>query len=325
MPFVNIQKMKIGSYVTVKVTDNFIENGKNLLLAYQEAKNLNPGGSNKSSTNRVTLLIPPGNYNLNSSPLSIDISYLDVIALESGQKNPSVLIVNGGVTVSSSDCRIIGIKSDSFAIGISNSNQYFENCAGGLNAFGGSGGTASGTFVNCVGGDNSFAGEGGLASGNFINCKGGIFAFGGGGVASGYFKDCEADHSSFGGFGGSASGTFLNCTCLGDYGFGGGGIAGGIFKNCTSSNYSFGGQGGLAGGSFYNCKGLNSSFGGSEETSNAVGFFENCFGLDYCFRGSAQVINCRASSFFPLSAPAESKALYVNCIDNNGNIINGEA
>lgn len=327
MPFVNIQKLKVGNYIIVKVTDNFIENGKNLLLAYQEAENLNPGGSAKSDSNRVALIIPPGNYNLGSSIFSIHANYIDVIALESGEKKPSVLISGTvGVTVSASNCKIIGIKSDIFQIGISSSNQYFENCEGGVNAFGGNGGTASGTFVNCVGGDYSFGGDGGIASGHFINCVGGEISFGGSGVASGHFEDCEADYSSFGGLGGIASGTFINCTCLSDFGFGGGGSAGGIFKNCNSGNYSFGGQGGTAAGSFSNCKGLNSSFGGSEETGNsgANGFFENCFGLIYCFIGSGQFVNCRASSFFPLLTPIEGKALYVNCIDQNGNIINGE-
>jgi hypothetical protein len=244
MSFVNIQKLKVGNYITVKVTDNFVENGKNLMLAYQEAENLNPGGSAKSSTNRVSVIIPPGNYNLGSLLFSIHANYVDVVTLESGQKEPSVLISSTvGVTVSASDCKIIGIKSDIFEIGVSNPNQYFENCEGGLSAFGGDGATASGTFINCVGGNNSFGGDGGIASGNFINCIGGILSFGGAGFATGYFKDCEGGNNSFG-------------------------------KNGTASG---------------------------------------------------KFINCKAPSFQLLTAPASGKALYINCIDANDNIIQGEA
>ena len=38
----------------------------------------------------------------------------------------------------------------------------FNNCTGGINSFGGGGGTVSGVFNNCTGGGGSFGGYGGV-------------------------------------------------------------------------------------------------------------------------------------------------------------------
>ncbi|MCK9592697.1 MAG: hypothetical protein M0Q91_11900 [Methanoregula sp.] len=94
----------------------------------------------------------------------------------------------------------------------------FTNCKGEDCAFGGSAGTASGTFTNCFSGDYSF-GDGGIASGTFNNCTGGVSAFGGYGIASGTFNNCTGEDCAFGGYGGTASGTFSYCTA-GVYSFG---------------------------------------------------------------------------------------------------------
>ena len=60
-------------------------------------------------------------------------------------------------------------------------------CTGGKSAFGGGGGTASGTFMNCIGGEQAFGGNGNTTGGFFWDCVGGDEdSFGPGGVA----KDC---------------------------------------------------------------------------------------------------------------------------------------
>ena len=75
----------------------------------------------------------------------------------------------------------------------------FNSCLGGDNSFGGSGGTASGTFTNCTGTDYSFGGGGGTASGTFNSCIGGDNSFGGGGsgTLSGFLYYCRLTSGTF--------------------------------------------------------------------------------------------------------------------------------
>jgi hypothetical protein len=94
----------------------------------------------------------------------------------------------------------------------------YEQVRGYRYAFGGLGGTASGTFIDCTGKRFAFGG-GGTASGTFIDCTGGLSAFGGGGTASGTFIDCTGKRFAFGSNAGSADG--------------------GVFRYCTGGESSF--------------------------------------------------------------------------------------
>ena len=156
---------------------------------------------------------------------------------------------------------------------------YADCLGGGLYAFGGPNGTASGTFNNCTGGDSAF---GGTASGTFNNCTGGDSAFGG--TASGTFNNCIGGEYAFGGRYGTASGTFNICIG-GDSAFGGFGTASGTFTNCTGGEYAFGGSNaGTASGTFNNCIGGDYAFGGFGSAEN--GKFFHCFGGYYSFTES---------------------------------------
>ncbi len=235
--------------------------GDDLASAYTAAKALTPGGSALSASNRATLIIMPGQYEL-SSELAIDAEFVDVVAAGEGS---CVRVTGNALNVSADDVVIRGIDVGSQELKITGDKplQVWEFCTGGDGSFGGDG-TASGTFTNCTGGSASFGGYGtasGTASGTFTNCTGGNLAFGGyGGTASGTFTNCTGGDGSFGGDG-TASGTFTNCTG-GDGSFGGDfGTASGTFTNCTGGDGSFGGDFGTASGTFTNCTGGVYSFG----------------------------------------------------------------
>jgi hypothetical protein len=213
----------------------------------------------------------------------------------------------------------------------------FRDCIGEQYCFGagiGFEGTASGTFINCTGGNRSW--EFCVCSGTFINCISGDESFKG--VASGFFQGCRAGNSSFGTSGGVASGTFIDCIGgISSFGSATGGEASGVFKSCSGGNGSFGGLemfsgSGTANGTFSECIGGDYSFGGEGGTANGV--FENCSSGNYSF-GSGEfssgtltgtLFNCRTSGeFIELSPPSSGKAIMVNCLDGNKDIIEAEA
>ena len=295
-----IAKLSPQSCIVVETTASATTNGINLLAAYAAAKALTPNGAALSATNRASVIIPPGVYDLGSgegyTPLTLDTEFVDLIGLTSDRKSQHIKgtppATNSGVIVQTADdvhvsnlyVKILtevesanwnDTDSAAYFPSTSLSNTVVDNCQ-----FDGQDGSNnegprlfsmrlyieySGTFNNCTGGDYSFGG-GGTASGTFNSCTGGADAFGGyEGTASGTFTNCTGGDFAFGGYGGTASGTFTNCTG-GGVAFGGGGTASGTFTNCTGGDYSFGGGGGTASGTFTNCTGGDYSFGGDGGT-----------------------------------------------------------
>ena len=53
----------------------------NLQAAYTAAKSLNPNGAAISTTNRATVVIPPGTYDAGTNTFTLDAEYVDLIAL----------------------------------------------------------------------------------------------------------------------------------------------------------------------------------------------------------------------------------------------------
>jgi hypothetical protein len=273
------------NYIFVAANGTDSQNATELQAAYVQAQSLSP-----LSTNRITVIAAPGEYNFNSN-LLMSTQFIDLVSLDG---NPSVLFNGtGGVEVSANDVFINGINSTVFSIGDNLGLLRVENCVGGENSFrsitnlngtfkdcvGGSGsfssnGSVTGTFINCTAGNLSF-GTSTTITGEFINCVGGNLSFGSDGIASGTFKDCKGGNYSFGS-NGTASGEFVNCVG-GDLSFGGkndfAGDSSGIFKNCVGGTGSFGGNGGTITGTFENCVAGSDSFG-------ATGFAEGK--LYYC-------------------------------------------
>jgi len=283
-----INRLNVGQVVNVKLTDSAVTNGQNLVEAYNYAKTLTPNGAALSTSNRVSVIIQPGNYTL-AAQLTIDTQFVDLIGLGSIKlrrgATPAVIIDGNTLSVTANDVRVKGISvgTQSFSAGANLTLQIFEDCVGGNNSFNNT--TVSGTFINCTGGSNSFASSsfvGMTASGTFINCEGGSNSFSAGSsgsIASGLFVNCIC--SSNGGFGSGnlASGTFIDCESVGAGGFGGrnigniSGTASGTFTNCIGGNNSFGsGSGSTASGKFYQCRSTSGTF----QTVTGAGLMRNC-------------------------------------------------
>ena len=259
-----LNKLNSANYVTVKVTDNPIVNGNNLLAAYALAKTLTPNGASLSTSNRLAVILPAAKYDLGNQSLVLNAQYIDIIGSTSDRNKhyitSNVGVINRGtVQQTANDVKLFNLTIENSNTTYSptydstNPSAYFPNtnlnlthienilfASNSINIW--SMRLAieySGTFTNCTGGYGSFGGELGTASGIFKDCTGGETSFGGNsGTASGTFKDCSGGHFSFGGDDGTASGTFKDCTS-GDKSFGGGGNASGTFTNCTGGIGSF--------------------------------------------------------------------------------------
>ena len=263
----DISGLSIQSAVVVETTSNAKTNGAALIAAYTAAKALTPNGEELSATNRASVIIPPGVYDLGSgegyTPLTLDTEFVDLIGLTSDRKSQHIKgtppATNSGVIVQTADdVHISNLTVEILTVveqanfGNTDSAAYFPST------------NLSNTVIdNCefIGGD---FGEDALFamrmaieySGTFNSCTGGAGAFGGyGGTASGVFTNCTGGAGAFGGDGGTASGTFNYCTG-GETAFGGdgGGTASGIFNNCTGGEAAFGGYGGVLSGKLYYCR-----------------------------------------------------------------------
>jgi hypothetical protein len=281
-----INRLNVGQVVNVKLTDSAVTNGQNLVEAYNYAKTLTPNGAALSATNRVSVIIQPGNYTL-AAQLAVDTQFVDLIGLGAIKLRrgciPAVIIGGNNLSITANDIRIKGISvgTQSFAISASNlSLQVIEDCAGGSNSFNAI--TLSGTFINCTGGSSSFAGSSFVsmtASGTFINCEGGASSFGSGfspSVSSGIFVNCTTGANTGFSSAGTASGTFIDCEA-GSTAFGGtpfpASTASGTFTNCIGGSNAFGGgSSGTATGKFYRCRLTSGTF----KTVTGAGLMRNC-------------------------------------------------
>jgi hypothetical protein len=299
-----LNKLNSANFVTVKVIDNAIVNGNNLLAAYSLAKTINPNGIAKSATNRLAVILPAAIYDLGTQSLVLNTEFIDIIGSTSDRDKhyikSNVGVANKGVVEQTADnVKLYNLTihniNTTFSDGSYDQNPdratvyhpssnlpltYLEN----IKFLGDDTSifsmrmsiTYSGTYVNCTGGDFSFGGAGrggggnagGTLSGTFINCTGGHYSFGGGdeqgGTLSGTFKNCTGGDLSFGGGGGSELGLF-------DGNNGGHITSTAVLENCTGGNYSFGGgeqRGGTLSGTFKNCTGGDFSFGGCANLDN---------------------------------------------------------
>jgi hypothetical protein len=240
-----------SNYSFVEANGTPAQNGLSLSASYALAKTYNPTGSN-----RFSLLVAPGYYEITSSFL-LNTQYIDVVSV-TGERD--VIITGSGVfSITANDVYVRGIDvgSSNFTIGDNLNLLKVKNCKGGDYSFGGSANTASITTV----------------AGTFIECEGGDYSFGGNGNAYGTFIDCVGGDNSFGLY---CNGTFTNCVG-GNWSFASqGNIEGGEFENCTAGEYSFASIGDIdAGASLTKCISGLSSF-ASSVSSNIYGKLYNC-------------------------------------------------
>ena len=296
-----------ANYVIVAEGTNDLQRGSNLQAAYSTATTLNP-----TSSNRVVVLVPPGSYDLGSSGLTMNTSFVDLIGLVPAQMTTKQVFTDSSgrqraKTVANVRCPVLIYSPASAATLIQNvdyvriESVILTNTGSGV-AYGPSVNGANtvlrhvsmssmqndfdydGEYVDCV---SEGAGLGGSSSGFFA------------GHAGGTFIDCVGGDGSFagelydqGGSDGVASGTFIACTG-GDYSFAGGeGSASGVFRGCVGGLDSFGGADGTADGTFVDCVGGDNSFAGFDgwvdplNNGTASGTFINCVGGGGAFAGN---------------------------------------
>ena len=286
-------------YVIVAEGTNDVHRGSNLRSAYSTATTLNP-----AATNRVIVIVPPGNYNLNGSDLTMNSNYVDLVGLvpcqmtgkqvftdPNGTKRMKtvakvhcpVRIFGASVSQSAGDVTIQSLIISNYYPTVVSTNTVLQHVSmtSMRTAF-----DFAGQYIDCVGGDNSFAGGDQLdeprpvASGTFIDCVAGVHSFGGedDSTASGVFVNCTGKEFCFGGSEVStASGVFIRC--LGGTesfgGAGGGAIVTGTFIECVSGCCSFAGDG-TASGTFIDCTGEYSCFGGGYGTLAGSAVLRHC-------------------------------------------------
>jgi len=286
-------------YVTVAEGTNDLQRGGNLQAAYATATTLNP-----SCSNRVAVIVPPGAYNLGSTNLVMNTSYVDLIGLVPAQMTSKQVFTNSAgrqsaETVANVQCPVLiyasasaGTLSQSvdnvriesltvtntgsggaycWSVGVPNTTLRHVSMSSIRTTF-----SAGGKYIDCVCVGSAFPG----ADGNYIDCVGGDNSFGG--DNGGVFIDCTGGDYSFSGGEGDASGTYRGCVGGTDSFGGGSGTASGTFIDCVGGPSSFAGydggfsqDGGTASGTFINCVGGDNSFASNGDSS---GTFTSCTG-----------------------------------------------
>ena len=223
MAYLN-NKLNSANYITVKVTDDAITNGDNLLLAYSYAKISTPNNSPLSSSNRLAVILPPAIYDLTANLypfLYLDTQYIDIIGSTNDkskhhiktnfaesyygaliQQANDVKLINLTVENTNTTYQLAGDTTDISAYSPDDNldQAYIENVefksdinhCHSMRTFC----DYKGTYINVKAGDFSFGYKGG-ANGLFENCKGGNSSFGTLGEANGVFKNCHGGNSSF--------------------------------------------------------------------------------------------------------------------------------
>jgi hypothetical protein len=290
---------------------NTFSNGKELVDKLDFAKTLTPNGQLLSDTNRVTVLVAPGKYDVDFT-LEMDTPYVDLISL-TGNADVFLTSLNSdsatAIKVTTSDIKIKGFnlteQGNNIIIEGAYSNNYFENIIGGDYSFSNTTfeGQVAGNFKNCVGGNYSFA-----------NIKNGEI------LISSTLENCTALELSFGNQ--IEESTLINC--LGTFGnFGSNSITNSYLTDCTAKGDSFGCESGIFGSTLSNCKGQESCFGRTDVTSS-ISDISNSI-LDNCKAGnfSFGVVNRNDSTFTNCIGGNEcfgansANATYKNCKGGN--------
>jgi len=337
----------LNSQSTVVVTANGTptSNGNTLLSAYQAAKTLTPYNSALSTTNRATVLLSPGLYDLGFQTVSANIQYVDLVGVAFPQDTIITSSCNtpysGTLYRTANDIKVcnVTLQNSSTATNVYNnsdpaalavpmfntlSSAIFTNVifVGLNNGYSMSINAPFGdTYNNCIGGNYSFGSmisgyntSLGQSTGIFNNCIGGQYSFGGAQQVVGATTPIAY-----------SSGTYTNCIAS-DYSFGG--IWSSLYQSCSA--YSL--------GTYTNCIAGAYSFGGVFLNGHAIssGIYTNCEAINYSFGGgigpggnsvyaSGTYISCSAlgatnfgSSIGPLANAFFATGNFYNCTMNSG-------
>ncbi len=339
--------MRTEACFLIKAGPDAVENGANLRQAYAAAAVATPYGNALSSENRVTLLLPPGRYDLGSVGLVLFANYIDIIGqipVSLTHAEHSTFSINGvshtyAQTIWSGNhpsSMIVG--SATFVLKQIAGDVHLKNlcvvASGGAAVFPADGSDLSASVIkSCL-----FKGSGagslsmqwgtGVAalSGTFEDCVAGDYGFTGSGMVSGTFLNCVAGANSFGD---TASGSFISCTG-GANSFGAATLASGGFRACVGGDGSFGAA---ASGTFNDCIALGSGFGANGDASGhftsctagpssfgaqASGAFKDCLAGDNSFAwdgtASGTFIGCEAgANSFGVGTEGLASGVFAEC------------
>jgi hypothetical protein len=329
--------LSTSTYVIVPVSSSATTNGTALRNAYAAAKLLTPNSLPLSATNRATVLIPPGRYDLATTPLTMDTEFVDLVGLSEEPKHvfitSQVILSDSGTIVQTADNVVIRNVSidrtgEPAGAGGGRSAAYFPYRNSTLISSWSSNGTITTVASNGHGlieGDSvRIAGSGDIYTDgakivtNVIDANSFQFnslfnyvASGTTGSATERFDDTYIENCRFSGTSDSGmrraveyAGTYIKCIA-GDYSFGSDSYASGLFKDCTAGGYSYGFRG-ICSGTFLNCTSGDFGFSsGLFAPANASGTFKDCssgafsFGAGTGGIASGTFINCvgEAQSF----------------------------
>jgi hypothetical protein len=293
-----------GSYIIVRPSASATTNGTELRNAYAAAKTFTPNSLALSATNRATVLLLPGRYDLGTTPLAMDTEFVDLVGLSEEPRHvfitSQVILSDSGTIVQTADNVVIrNVSIDRTGApaggGAGRTAAYFPNrTSTAIQSWTSDGTTATvtsnghglqdGDSVRITGsGNTSFDGaytitridNNSFTFPSTVNSSGLI------GTATERFDDTYIENCRFSGTGNSGmranveyAGTYRKCIS-GNESFGGaaggasGGIASGLFEDCVAGELSFGVQD--ASGTFNRCSAGNNSFGGI-----ASGTFTDC-------------------------------------------------
>jgi len=316
--------LSTGAYIIVRPSASATTNGTELRNAYAAAKAFTPNTAALSATNRATVILLPGRYDLGTTRLNLDTDFVDIIGLTD---TPEQIVITSQITLSDSgtiyqtanDVKIKGVTIDRtgapFGSGAGRTAAYFPfPRATAITSWSGDGttmtiaanghGLQTGDSVRISGSGNSSV-DGVFTvtriDDNSFSYPSTVSASGSIGTATERLNLTQIENCVFSGDSSSGmrliteySGTYRRC--IGGAGSfsgvitGSGANASGLFEDCTATSGSFGGSNGSASGTFTRCSAGADSFG-----STASGTFTDCTAGATSFGGQ---INGSASGTF---------------------------
>jgi hypothetical protein len=299
------ENLSTGAYIIVRPSASATTNGTEFRNAYAAAKAFTPNTSALSATNRATVILLPGRYDLGATRLNLDTDFVDIIGLTD---TPEQVVITSSIVLSDSgtiyqtanDVKIKGVTIDRTGTpqgsGAGRTAAYFPfPKATAITSWSGNGttmtiaanghGLLAGNSVRITDSGNTTL-DGVYTVATVIDTN--SFTFASTVNASGsigtatkrfnltYIENCVFSGTSNSGMRRSTeyAGTYKKCIG-GDNSFGSESpsFASGLFEDCTSGSFSFGGSG-TASGTFTRCVSNGTSSFGRASSGN----FNDCVG-----------------------------------------------
>jgi hypothetical protein len=307
--------LSTGAYIIVRPSPSATNNGAELRNAYAAAKAFTPNTAALSATNRATVILLPGRYDLETTRLNLDTDFVDIIGLTD---TPEQVVITSQVIISDSgtvyqtanDVKIKGVTIDRTGApagsGAGRTAAYFPfPRTTAITTWSGDGttmtiaanghGLQTGDSVRISGSGNSSV-DGVFTvtriDGNSFSYPSTVNAAGSIGTATErlnltYIENCVFSGDSDSGMRRATeyAGTYRKCVggaasfgCMFSF-------SSGLFEDCVATSDSFAGHAGAgnaqATGTFRRCVATSNSFG----TEFASGLFEDCTATTQSFGG----------------------------------------